>query len=307
VYSEAAKNELMELKRHCEFLERKNVEVSNVSVVWGWGNHSDEYGAERVKELNALLGKYAFMYSRVEIINLGTVHEYFVCGTPIDLEDIKNHPVTQSMINRNREYGYEIRIESFIYEEKPRKNIKMFGENDRKEKIENLLPSCHDYLKKHGKLEELPVKTYKTDFAQNYEKTKQLDSLLNSPGRSLQYSEVYLWATDNHSQRFYMYGMPELDEIKNHEVYDYIAEAHGVKSITVKTFLYGDGEPLKTEELPPIEKTEEILYEIHDYLEKNDLSQDTHWKNYSENLEVNRQIENNYESEPEEESEEYEP
>jgi len=45
VYSEAAQNELLELKRRCAFLERKGVEVSCASVVWGWNNHADEYSA----------------------------------------------------------------------------------------------------------------------------------------------------------------------------------------------------------------------------------------------------------------------
>ena len=310
VYSEDAKNNLLELKRRCEFLERKGIEVSSTSAVWGWGNYADEYGAERVKKLNAVLGKYAFMYSRVEIYNSGREYSYFVCGAVGDLEDIKNHPVTQSMTGRYFDDEYEIKVEPYIYEEKPRDNMKMFGENARKEKIESLLPSCHDYLAKHGKLEELSVKTYKTDFAANYEKTKELNRLLNNPDRSLHYSEVYLWATDGHTQRFYMYGMPALDEIKSHEEYNRMAETHGVKSVHATTFLYGDGEPLKTEELPPIEKTGEILNDIHDYLAKHGLSQEIRWKNYTENLVVNLTKTNSHQNEPESEDEsedEYEP
>jgi len=36
VYSEDAKNELLELKRRCEVLESKGIEVSFVKVIWAW-------------------------------------------------------------------------------------------------------------------------------------------------------------------------------------------------------------------------------------------------------------------------------
>jgi len=40
VYSEDAKNNLLELKRRCEFLESKGIEVSAVTAIWDWENQS---------------------------------------------------------------------------------------------------------------------------------------------------------------------------------------------------------------------------------------------------------------------------
>ena len=220
MYSEAAKNELTELKRRCEFLERKGIEVSNSNVIWGWDKYADEHSGEWQKKLDRLIGANALYYSRVEIYNSGREYNYLICGSAGDLEQIKNHPVTQSMVGRYFDNEYQIKIEPFIYEsgDKPRKNMILPSDLTRI-KIENILPSCHDYLKEQDKLEILPVVTHKTDFAENYEKTKELDSLLNSPGKSLQYSVVDLWSVLNHTQRFFMYGTPTLDEIKKHEVY----------------------------------------------------------------------------------------
>jgi len=303
VYSEAAKIELLELKRRCEFLERRGVEVSSVSAVWGWESHADEYGAERKKELDALIGKNALYYSRVEINNYGMEYSYFVGGAAGDLEAIKNHPVTQSMTGRDHDGGeYDVRVESYIYESEPRKNM-LLPSDKTIAKIEDILPSCHGYFTKHGLLEEQPVVTYKTDFAENYEKTKELDSLLNSPGRSFEYSVVDIWGRNSNISRSYMYGTPALDEIKATWEYDYMAETQGVLSVAATTFQYGGGEPLKTEELPPFEQTEKILSELHDYLEKHDLSKEIRWENYTENLVVSRENNNSSRHEPEDEAE----
>jgi len=288
VYSEDAKNNLLELKRRCEFLERKGIEVSCNSVTWGWGNYADEYGAERLKEINALVGKKAFMYSRVEIYNSGRDFVYFVCGTPGTLDDIKNHPVTQGMIGRYFDDEYVIKTETFIYDNNSADKIIMLGNNSKKSKVESLLPSCHDYMKKHNQLEVSSVKTHKTDFAEGYDNTKKLDALLNAPGRSLQYSVVDIWGRQSNISRSFAYGMPAFDEIKECEEYKRMDELYGVLSVCYTTFLYGSGEPLKNDELPPFEETELVLSDVHDYLIKHDLVQETRWENCMEKFAVNR-------------------
>jgi hypothetical protein len=172
VHSEDAKNNLLELKRRCELLERKGIEVSCASAIWGWENHADEYGAERLKELDALLDGAGLTYSRVEIYNSGRTYSYFSCGKVMDIEAIKNHPVTKSMTGRRFDEDYEIRVAAFKYNNDADKSIIALSSARRRSEIETLLFSCHDYLTRHGTLVELPVVACKTDFAQGYEKTE---------------------------------------------------------------------------------------------------------------------------------------
>ena len=309
VYTEVAKNDLLELKRRCDFLERKGAEISSITACWAWNDYAAEYSAERLKALDAVLGDGAkgLFYSLVEVYCLGRTYEYFVCGKPADLDEVKDHPVTQSLIQQKVDDEYEVKIETFVYDKNGAQALIPQNEIANKAEIESLLHSVHSYLKDEGRLAVLQSCTQKTDFAENYEKTKELERLLNSPGSGLEYSAVDLWSVDNHTERFFMYGTPTLDEIKRHEVYNWMAEVHGVKSVSATTFVYGY-EPLSIDRLPPIEKTEELLHDIHDYLEKNELSKETRWENYSENLVVNRRANSEYESEQEDEAEDgYEP
>jgi len=297
VYSEDAKNSLLELKRRCEFLEHKGIEVSCGNVVWNWETYADEYGAERLKELDTLIGGFRFPYSRVEIYNSGREFTYFACGEVKDLEKIKNHPITQSMIGRYFDNEYEIKVEGFIYGSNNRVEPSMRYLLDTvRGEIESLLKSCHGYLAKHGALEKLPAVKYKTDFAENYEKTKELDALLNSPGRGFAYSVVDVWGDGNYLGKFFTYGTPTLDEIKKHEDYKWMNEAHGAEAVSATTFIYGSGEPLPKEQLPPITEMEKLLSEVHDYLADSGLSQETRRENYNKDVVVNRRV-NHSESE----------
>ena len=308
VGSEDAKNSLLELKRRCEFLERKGIEVSSGSAVWGWDNYADEYGSERLSELDSILDekKLALPYSRVELYNSGREFVYFVCGNPPSLDEIKNHPVTKSMVGRFYDDEYEITVKPFIYAKNGAYTLKPLNEITDRAYIENLLMSCHNYMRAYDKLLVIPEITHKTDFAAGYDNTKRLDSLLNSPGRSLEYSHVDLWAANNKIVSFFLYGTPTLDEIKEHFEYKLMSEVYGVNSVRMTTFVYGKGEPLRTAELPPIDETELLLSEVHDYLKKNGLSKETTWTNLTDNIVVNRN--NNYQAEPEEEAEDgYEP
>jgi len=288
VYSEDAKNSLLELKRRCEYLERRSVEVSCGSAVWGWEKYADDYGAERLALLTALLGAYGLRYSMVEVYNSGRDNKYFVLGTPGDLDEIKNHSVTKSMIGRYFDDEYEITVGNFIYGDK--NNLIPPDAIKDKAEIESLLQSCHGYLTKHGALEELPAVIYKTDFAEGYENTKRLDELLNNPGRGLEYSVVDFWGRGSNISRVFAYGAPTLDEVKAYEDYKHMKSAHGVLSVSATTFRYGSGEPLTSAELPPFDKVEVLLSETHDYLIKHDLAQETRWNNFTHDVVVNRAL-----------------
>jgi len=185
---------------------------------------------------------------------------------------------------------YTVNIESFIYQNKPRENMLLPSDQKRIE-IADILPSCHDYLKKQGKLEALPIITHKTDFAEGYEKKAQLDSLLNSPDRSLQYTEVFLYGLGHSGTRLYMVGIPDFDEIRKDSNYNYLKNMLGDNlTVSATTYQYGNGEPLKPEEIPKIADITEALYEIHDYLEKHDLSEEISWKDFTQNIKVSRTL-----------------
>jgi len=300
VYSVAAKNELLELKRRCEFLERKGIEVSGSSVIWGWHKHSEEYSAKRLKELDSMLGAFGLVFSRVEIYNSGREFTFFMCGKPEGLEEIKNHPVTQSMIGRYFDDEYEIKVESFAYHKPPAYHLVVFKDPAEIAEVESLLASCHGHMLRHGKLESLSATAHKTDFAEGYEKVKMLDSLLDSPGRSLQYSEVFMYGYGYSDTRLYIVGIPTLDEIKVYYEYGAMKEIYGDRlTVSMTSFQYGDGEPLKPDELPNTAAVADKLGETHGYLHKHGLSHETLYKDFTRGVEVghaDRQSEPDYEA-----------
>jgi hypothetical protein len=279
----------MELKRRCEFLERKGIEVSCANVIWGWKNHADEYGTERLEKLDEKLGGRGLRYSRVEIYNSGREHQYFVCGTPKDLEEIKNHPVTKSMIGRYFDDEYEIKVEPFIYGDKS--DLIQPDEIKDMAVVEGLLASCHEYLTAEQKqIEAMPAVKYKTDFAAGYDRVKLLDSLIDSPGRSLQYSEVLMYGYGIDAQRWYFFGVPTFDDVKQNCDYEFMTEKYGDRlTVSMTTYQYGGGAPLTTEEMKPLLMAAliELLSDSHDYMQKHDLSREICWKDFARNLEVN--------------------
>ena len=228
VNSEDAKNSLLELKRRCEFLERKGVEVTSASVIWGWANHAAEYAAERLIELDAALGEGAkgLFYSHVEVYCLGRTHEYFLCGRPMNLDEVMEHPVTQSLIRQNYDDEYEVKISPFVYDKNAAQELIPSYEISNTAEIEDLLHSVHAYLKDEGKLAVLQEYTQKTDFAEGYEKTKLLDSLIGHPGRSLQYSEVFMYGNGGDQRKLYICGTPTFDEVKAYYKYRLMAEIY---------------------------------------------------------------------------------
>jgi hypothetical protein len=302
VYSEDAKNSLLELKRRCEFLERKGIEVSSGSAIWGWDNHADEYGAERLKELDSHLKNCSLAYSRVEIYNSGREYSYFVCGPIEDLSEIKDHPVTKSMTGRCFDDEYEITVGNFVHF-----NGKEVITPDRIQNIaevERLLASCHGYISKKGILHELPAVKYKTDFAEGYAKERLLNDMINSPGRSLQYSEVFMYGYGSDQTKLYFCGTPTFDEVKAYHEYETMLENYGDRlTVSVTTYQYGNGEPpLTPDEMQPLLTVPfiEHLGETHCYLQKHDLSREISWKDFTRDLEVNHG--NSYQAEQEDEA-----
>jgi len=307
VYSKAAKNELLELKRRCEFLERKGIEVSCGSVVWGWENHADEYGRERLIELDSHLKNCSLYYSRVEIYNSGREYTYFTCGLVEDLSKIKDHPVTQSMIGRYFDDEYVITVGNFAYFNG--KEIIPPGEIKDTAEVEKLLACCHGYITKHGLLHELPSATYKTDFAEGYENALRLDKILNEAGGSLEYSEVFMYGQGNEQKKLYVIGIPTFDEVKETFEYKYMREMYeSGLTVSVTSYQYGEGEPITATELQNPDDVVDLLYQTHEYLDKHDLSEELCWNDYTRGLRVNHRTENDYQSEPDEEAEDgYEP
>jgi hypothetical protein len=307
VYSEDAKNQLTELKNRCEFLERKGVEISSGSVIWGWEKYADEYGAERLKELDSHLHNYNLRYSRVEIYNSGREYSYFVCGGIEDLPKIKDHPVTKSMIGRYFDDEYAVTVGNFVYfngkELAPPYAIRNIAE------VERLLSVCHGYITKHGLLHELPAATYKTDFAEGYENAMKLDRILNEAGGSLEYSEIFMYGGGNENKKLYVIGIPTFDEVKETFEYEYMREIYGNGlTVNVTSYEYGEGQPLTANEIPNAGEVVDLLYQTHDYLDKNDLSEEICWNDYTRGVGVNRQPGNSYQSAPDEEAEDgYEP
>jgi len=268
VYSEDAKNSLLELKRRCEFLERKGMEVSCGNAVWGWGIHADEYGVERLRDLDALLGAYGLQYSRVEIYCCGREFSYYVCGHPGNLEEIKGHPVTQSMIGRYSINEYEITVGNFIL-------------------------------------------SHKTDFAEGYEKIKLLDGLINSPDRSLPYSEVLMYGSGMCDlEKMYAVGVPSFDDVKEYPEYQALLEYYGDNlTVSMTMFQCGGGEPLTPDEIYRLQTAPfiEALGKTHCHLQQFDLSNETGRRDFTRDIEVRRGI-NPSHAEPDEEAEDgYEP
>lgn len=283
VYTEAAKSKLLELKRQCEFLERKGVPVSGSEVIWGWGKYNDEYSAERAIELGLLLGGAGLMYSRVELYNSGREYIYFACGKPGGLEDIKEHPVTQNMIGRYFDDEYYIKVETFCYGSTP-----YLQESEVRAEIESVLHSCHEYLQKQGKLSALLPITYKTDFAKGYEYSRQFDRILGGADRSFEYSEVYLRGNGYGDTKLYFIGRPTLDDIKQYHEYRYMFNKFGDElSVSSSTYQYGTGEPIRLGEVNS-SAISGLLYDAHYYFEKHELSKETGWEIISNEAKVTR-------------------
>jgi len=295
VYSEEAKNNLLELKRRCEFLEQKGIAVSSGSAVWRWDEHADEYGAERLKELDSLLGNETkgLPYSRIEIYNSGREFVYFICGKPDDLEEIRNHPVTQGMIGRYFDDEYEITVKSYIYGKRLKNNLMPIDEIKNRTEVESLLSSCHNYLRAHDKLVILPEVTHKTDFAAGYESVKHLDSLIDRPGRSLQYSEIFMYGHGSDQAKLYIIGVPTFDDVKTYPEYEMMSDKYGDRlSVSVMTYQYGVGEPLTPEETQPLLTVPfiETLGEAHYYTQKHELSKEIGWKDFMHDASVRRTV-----------------
>jgi len=53
----------------CKFLERNDIPVSCVNVVWAWGNHEKAYGQEKQAELDKALAGQGVTFSRVVVDN----------------------------------------------------------------------------------------------------------------------------------------------------------------------------------------------------------------------------------------------
>jgi hypothetical protein len=273
--------------------------------MWGWENYADEYGAERLKELDSHLQNCSLYYSRVQIYNSGREYTYFTCGLIEDLTAIKDHPVTKSMIGRYFDDEYVITVGNFCYLNG--KAIIPPGEVQNKAEVENLLESCHGYITKHGILHELPPATYKTDFAEGYENALKLDRLLNEAGGSLEYSEVFMYGQGMEQKKLYVIGIPAFDAIKETFEYKYMREMYDKGlTVSVTSFDYGEGQPLTASELPNPDVVVDLLYEAHDYFVKNDLSEEICWNDYTRGVGVNHRGDSAYE--PDYEAEDgYEP
>jgi hypothetical protein len=302
VYSEAAKQELIELKRKCEFLERKGVEISYNNVIWGWDNYSDEYSVERLKVLDSHLENCSLTYSQVEIYNSGIEYSYFVCGSVEDLAEIKDHPITQSMMGRCFDDEYLITVGSFVYLNG--KEVISPSELQDTAEVERLLASCHGYITNKGIIHELPSATYKTDFAKGYENGLKLDKILNELGKSLKYSEVFMYGHGSEQRKLYVIGIPTFDEVKETFEYRYMRELYGNElNVSVTSYKYGEGQPISVAELPCVDTVVELLYENHKYFDKCDLSKEIYWSDYTRSIEVKTQANNGYQTEPKEEAE----
>ena len=307
VYSEAAKNELSELKRRCEFLERKGVEVSSNNVIWGWENYSDEYSVERLKELDSHLKNCSLTYSRVEIYNSGREYSYFVCGSVDDLSEIKNHPARESMTGNLFDDDYRITVGKFVYfngkDVIPPDKIQDIAE------VERLLASCHDYIIKKEIYKELQTATYKTDFAEGYENAMKLDKILNELGGSLQYSEIFMYGHGYEHKKLYVIGIPSFEEVKKTFEYQHMRELYSDKfNVSVTSYEYGEGQPISAEDLPCAETVVDLLYKNHEYFDKRDLAEEICWNDYTREVKVDRRTNSGYQDESDYEAEDgYEP
>ena len=307
VYSEDAKNSLLELKRRCEFLERKGIEVSSVNAVWAWDNYSNEYYVERLKELDSHLKNCSLIYSRVEIYNSGREYSYFVCGTVEDLSEIKDNPITQSMTGRYFDDEYLITVKNFVYFNG--KNIIPLDKIQDTAEVERLLASCHDYIIKKELYKELQTVTHKTDFAEGYENAMKLDKILNELEGSLEYSEILMYGQGCEQKKLYVIGIPSFEEVKKTAEYQYMREMYGNEfNVSVTSYEYGEGQPIFAEDLPCADEVVNLLYQNHDYFEKRDLSEELCWNDYTRGVKVDRRTNSGYQDESDYEAEDgYEP
>ena len=58
--------------------------------------------------------------------------------------------------------------------------------------------------------------------------------------------------------------------------------------MAVTTYQYGDGTPLSPDNIPRIADIMETVTDAHYYLDKHGLSCETGWKQYTQDVEVNR-------------------
>lgn len=185
---------------------------------------------------------------------------------------------------------YEITVKSFIYGKRQKHSLIPLGEIKNRAEVEHLLASYHNYLRAHDKLEILPEIKHKTDFAAGYESVKLLE---DSPGRSLQYSEVFMYGYGSDNKKLYICGIPTFDEVKAYHEYETMNEIYGDRlTVSVTTYQYGSGKPLTPDEMPHITAVADTLYETHYYLQKHDLSKETGWKDFTRDIEVMRVLDN---------------
>ncbi|MDR2559197.1 MAG: hypothetical protein LBC86_06610 [Oscillospiraceae bacterium] len=263
-YTERAKSNLIELKRRCEFLERNDVAVSSVNVIWRWEKYADEFGVEQLKLLNNLLDGKGLEYSEVELYNCGYNEKYYVCGKP-SLEEIRINPVTQELKNRDGDDEYNITIRNYVY-----------GDNENltaSDEIVSLLPLCHDYLVNHEFSELLSETVQTTDFGKNYGNVRKLDEILKN--RSVIFTHNWLIGGNYDHEHFIVFGNPTLDEIKENYGYCKLLKLHpdDVRNYSM-TYSYGVGAPITKDEIPDMDEFEELLQELYEYLPKHGLAKE---------------------------------
>jgi hypothetical protein len=288
VDTECAKRQLLELARRCDFLESIGERVSYGTAVKKWQQFNDEYANRHLNELDALLNNNtgSLLYSQVTLYNSGREYSYFTCGNP-GLEEIKNHPVTQGMVGRYYDDVYKITVKPFLYGDNEHDEPLPVGEINNRPEAESLLVSCHDYLLTQDKATALQEQKFTTDFAKRYEAIKQLDGLLNKPGRSLRYSEITLYDMNIDMKTFFINSVPSFDEIKEHAGYKDFTDRYGNElTVTMSTFQYGDGELLTPEEMPDSAAVAEAIGKAHGGLQYLHLTHQTAYQNFTQQLEM---------------------
>jgi hypothetical protein len=66
-----------------------------------------------------------------------------------------------------------------------------------------------------------------TDFAEGSDRTKLLDGMIDHPGKSLIYSEVFMYGYGCDSKKLYFCGVPGYDEVKSHHKHESMIESYG--------------------------------------------------------------------------------
>ena len=150
--SQSAKRELIELRSRCEFLERNDIPVSCVNVVWAWGNHEKAYGQEKQAELDKALAGQGMTFSRIVVDNNWNEETKFIMLGTVDWESAKNSLEFRDFCNRNdSEKGFEVSIQTYHYG----------GDGVAGSAAAyDVLPSCFDYLQENGQLEKVKSQNF---------------------------------------------------------------------------------------------------------------------------------------------------